>query len=173
MRPASRLARASGAPQTRDAECAQSRASSLVVGLRVAERKQVAAEPDGLVLSGSLRSLLSDGWVSCCVDYGLVSRLFPDAAMMCVGQGARMSTLQGVHHVSKRRVVSFVIGVALAFVGLLWFLQGAGTVHVRPILCVSNCKPVTQSTGWLIAGVIACMVGVAIAVTSARHLRRR
>jgi hypothetical protein len=83
-----------------------------------------------------------------------------------------MSALQGPHHVSKRRAVLIVIGVALALLGLLWFLQGAGAIHVRPILCVSNCKPVTKSTGWLIAGVIACMAGVAIAVTSARHLRR-
>lgn len=84
-----------------------------------------------------------------------------------------MSFLESPYHVSKRRVALVVIGVALALLGLLWLLQGAGAVHIRPVLCVSNCKPVTKSTGWLIAGVIACLAGVAIAVASARHLRRR
>ena len=84
-----------------------------------------------------------------------------------------MSALQSPHHVSKRWVVLLVVGVALALLGVLWFLQGAGAVHVRPILCVSNCKPVTKSVGWLIAGVVACMAGIAITSRSARHLRHR
>lgn len=82
-----------------------------------------------------------------------------------------MSVLHGRHHVSKRWVILLVVGVALAFLGVLWFLQGAGAVHVRPILCVSNCKPVEKSLGWLIAGVVACMAGIAITIASARHLR--
>jgi hypothetical protein len=105
--------------------------------------------------------------------YGSASPLFPDAPTIRVGQRARMAALQGRHHVSKRSVALIVIGVALTLLGLLWFLQGAGAVHIRPILCVSNCKPVTKSTGWLITGVVACIAGVAIAVRSARHLRRR
>jgi hypothetical protein len=40
-----------------------------------------------------------------------------------------------------------------------------------PILCVSNCKPIETSAGWLIAGVVACMAGIAITIASARHLR--
>jgi len=84
-----------------------------------------------------------------------------------------MSALQSPHHVSKRWAVLLVIGVALTLLGGLWFLQGAGVVHVRPILCVSNCKPVTKSAGWVIAGLVACMVGIAVATTSARHLRHR
>lgn len=83
-----------------------------------------------------------------------------------------MSTLQGPHHVAKWRVALIVIGVAFALVGLLWFLQGAGIVHVRPILCVSNCKPVAKSVGWLIAGMVACIAGVALALASARGLLR-
>ncbi|MBV9002679.1 MAG: hypothetical protein JO304_26730 [Solirubrobacterales bacterium] len=79
-----------------------------------------------------------------------------------------MSALQRPHRVSKRRVVLIVIGVALALLGLLWFLQGAGAVHIRPILCVSNCRPVARSTGWLIAGVIAGITGIVIVLTSAK-----
>jgi len=86
---------------------------------------------------------------------------------------APMSALQSPHHVSKRWAVLLVVGVVLALLGVLWFLQGAGVVHVRPILCVSNCKPVTKSVGWLIAGAVGCVAGIAIATASARHLRRR
>lgn len=64
-----------------------------------------------------------------------------------------------------------MLGVALALLGGLWFLQGAGAVHVRPILCATNCKPVEQSVGWLIAGAVACVAGIAITTTSAKHLR--
>ena len=105
-------------------------------------------------------------------SYGLGSWLFRDAVAACARQGGSMSALHGPHHASKRRVVLIVIGVAVVLLGLLWFLQGTGAVHVRPILCVSNCKPVTKSLGWLVAGVVACMAGIALAVTSARHLHR-
>lgn len=84
-----------------------------------------------------------------------------------------MSALRDPRHVSKWRLVLLVIGVALTLLGVLWFLQGAGVVHVRPILCVSNCKPVTKSVGWLIAGIVAGMVGVALARASASDLHRR
>lgn len=84
-----------------------------------------------------------------------------------------MSAVRRPHHVSKRWVTVLVVGVALALLGLLWFLQGAGVVHVRPILCVSDCKPVEKSVGWLIAGVVACMAGIAIMIASVRHLRHR
>jgi len=70
-----------------------------------------------------------------------------------------MSARQGPQQAWKRRVVLIVPGVALAALGLLWFLRGAGAVHMRPILCATNCKPVTKSTGWLIAGVIASPAG--------------
>ena len=66
-----------------------------------------------------------------------------------------------------------VVGVSLTALGVLWIVQGAGAVHVRPILCVSNCEPVEKSLGWLIAGVVAAIVGITVAATSARHLRHR
>jgi hypothetical protein len=83
-----------------------------------------------------------------------------------------MSTLPGPRHISKRHVALIVVGVILAFLGLLWLLQGAGIVHMRPILCVSNCKPVTKSIAWVVIGAIACVAGVAIARTGARHTHR-
>jgi hypothetical protein len=69
--------------------------------------------------------------------------------------------------------VLLVVGVVLALLGLLWFLQGAGVLHVRPILCVSNCKPVTKSAGWLVAGVVVSGAGIALAGAGAKRLRHR
>ena len=103
-------------------------------------------------------------------------RVLPSPRMRCwpvAGHSALMSALRSPHHVPKRWVILLVIGVALALLGLLWFLQGVGAVHVRPILCVSNCKPVEKSVGWLIAGVAACMAGITITTMSARHLHHR
>jgi len=42
---------------------------------------------------------------------------------------------------SFRGLARIVFGVALSLLGLLWLLQGADLVHMRPILCVANCKP--------------------------------
>ena len=67
-----------------------------------------------------------------------------------------------------------VAGVGAAALGLLWFLQGAGLVHLRPILCVSNCKPVAgTSLSWLVVGVIALMVGLALVAAGLRHVKRQ
>lgn len=53
-----------------------------------------------------------------------------------------------------RTITSLVARVALMLLGSLWLLQGAGLVHVRPISCVTNCRPVTSgSAGWLAAGI--------------------
>jgi len=65
------------------------------------------------------------------------------------------------------RSAKFILGLAAGLIaasfGVLWALQGAGLVHVRPILCVSNCKPVTEgSASWLSLGVIFMLLGIAI-----------
>ena len=67
-------------------------------------------------------------------------------------------------------VVVGVLGLGLTVLGGLWFLQGAGVVHMRPVLCVANCKPVTKSVGWMIAGSIAIVAGIAVARIGARRL---
>jgi hypothetical protein len=57
--------------------------------------------------------------------------------------------------------VTAIIGVGITLLGLLWFLQGADVVHVRPILCLVDCEPlVGGSAGWLFAGIIGMMAGV-------------
>jgi hypothetical protein len=83
-----------------------------------------------------------------------------------------MSTLPAQRHVSNWRVALALVGVIVAMLGLLWLLQGAGVVHMRPVFCVSNCKPVTKSVAWLVAGAITSVAGVVLASTSARHLHR-
>lgn len=70
-----------------------------------------------------------------------------------------------------RRLAPGLIGLVLAPLGLFWALQGAGLMHVRPILCFSHCTPVTKSATWLLVGVITCAVGSALAARSTRHLR--
>ena len=73
-----------------------------------------------------------------------------------------------------RTITSFVAGVVLMLLGLLWLLQGADLVHVRPILCVANCRSVTDgSVAWLAAGVIAFLIGLLLAAAGTRHLHRR
>jgi hypothetical protein len=70
---------------------------------------------------------------------------------------------------SWRNITLLLAGVVLTGLGGLWFLQGADVVHIRPILCAADCKPVTGgSAAWMIAGLIA-LAGIA---TGARHLHR-
>ena len=72
-----------------------------------------------------------------------------------------------------RILTLLVVGIALTGLGVLWLLQGVDAVHVRPILCISNCKPVTSGSGsWLAVGIVALIVGMAAAALSARHLHR-
>jgi hypothetical protein len=65
-------------------------------------------------------------------------------------------------------------GVAATLLGLLWLLQGADVVHVRPILCFADCKPLEGgSIGWMIAGAVVLLGGsLAIAVGVRRRGRR-
>jgi hypothetical protein len=73
---------------------------------------------------------------------------------------------------STRRISLVLGGVVAGGLGLLWSLQGGGAVHVRPILCVSNCKPVQEaSTPWLAVGVIALLIGLALVAAGFRHPR--
>lgn len=62
-----------------------------------------------------------------------------------------------------KAIVTTAAGVGIALLGLLWFLQGADVLHVRPILCVANCEPlVGGSTGWLMAGAVGMLVGILV-----------
>jgi hypothetical protein len=79
---------------------------------------------------------------------------------------------RGRRRTEMRRLVPGLIGVVLAPLGLLWTLQGAGVVQMRPILCVAHCEPVTRSDAWLLVGAVTCAAGVALAARGARRLRR-
>jgi hypothetical protein len=68
------------------------------------------------------------------------------------------------------RTVGVLIGAFVASLGLLWFLQGIAIIEMRPILCVANCEPVMGgSPVWTAAGVVAFIVGVGVALFSARR----
>ena len=68
----------------------------------------------------------------------------------------------------------FLFGAVSAPLGLLWFLQGADLVHIRPILCVANCQPLQGgSIGWMTAGVLLSIVGLAAVAAGIRRRRRR
>jgi hypothetical protein len=58
--------------------------------------------------------------------------------------------------------------------GLLWVLQGADLLHIRPILCVADCKPVEGgSVGWMTAGVLLLIGGLAVIRSGLRGRGRR
>ncbi|WP_067137171.1 hypothetical protein [Microtetraspora malaysiensis] len=60
-----------------------------------------------------------------------------------------------------RKAARIVGGTVLTLLGLLWTLQGADLVRIRPILCVAECRPVTGgSPVWLAIGVVAVVVGL-------------
>jgi hypothetical protein len=70
---------------------------------------------------------------------------------------------------SKRFILGLVLGLIAASLGALWSLQGAGALHVRPILCASNCQPVTGGSSlWLALGVIVLLSGLATIGASVR-----
>lgn len=51
----------------------------------------------------------------------------------------------------------------MSLLGLLWLLQGAGIVHIKPILCAANCEPIEgTSLLWQIIGTIVFLAGTTI-----------
>lgn len=69
----------------------------------------------------------------------------------------------------RKQLAGVLIGVLIALLGLLWFLQGAGVILLCPVLCITNCECVTGgSPFWVVAGAIAIMIGIGIVVVSVR-----
>ena len=64
-----------------------------------------------------------------------------------------------------RRAATILVGILLIPLGVLWILQGADVVRIRPLLCVADCQPITGgSPVWLVIGVVTFMVGLAVVV---------
>jgi len=75
----------------------------------------------------------------------------------------------------NRRVLSWIlVGVGATLLGSLWLLQGTGLLHVRPILCLADCKPLEgRSVGWMIAGAVAMLGGLRAIAAGFRRRGRR
>ena len=67
-----------------------------------------------------------------------------------------------------------LVGVIVATIGLLWFLQGAAVVRMCPVLCFTDCECVLGgSLFWEAVGAIVAIIGIGIVTVSARLPRRR
>ena len=64
---------------------------------------------------------------------------------------------------NKKFIPALSAGLIMTSLGVLWSLQGAAVIRIRPILCLSNCKPITEgSASWLGLGVVFMLLGIAI-----------
>jgi len=71
-----------------------------------------------------------------------------------------------------RALARILFGVALSLLGLLWLLQGADLVHIRPILCVANCTPLEGgSVVWMTAGALVLVAGLLLTASGVRRRR--
>ncbi len=69
-----------------------------------------------------------------------------------------------------KKIAGALIGAFIAFLGLLWFLQGTGILRIQPIACVSNCEEITGvSPFWAFAGAVVFIIGIGIIVLIVRH----
>ncbi len=66
-----------------------------------------------------------------------------------------------------------VLAVVFIALGALWALQGAGIVHIKPILCVANCTELQGASGqWLLMGIGAIAVGTALWYLARRRAKK-
>ena len=70
------------------------------------------------------------------------------------------------------RLLQVLAGVFMAL-GALWALQGAGIVHLKPILCVANCTELQGASGqWLLTGIGAIVAGMALWYIARRRSKK-
>ena len=70
----------------------------------------------------------------------------------------------------RKLLAAALVGVIMALLGLMWFLQGAGILLLCPVLCVMDCECVTGgSPFWEAAGPITSVIGIVIIIVSIRH----
>jgi hypothetical protein len=63
-------------------------------------------------------------------------------------------------------------GVLIAL-GALWSLQGAGVMHVKPILCVADCTELQGASGqWLATGIGAVATGLILWYLASRRAKK-
>jgi hypothetical protein len=61
---------------------------------------------------------------------------------------------------SIKRIALLSVGAVFLLLGILWFLQGVGLVHMQPILCFANCEPITgPQLLWTMIGLVAIGIG--------------
>jgi hypothetical protein len=78
-------------------------------------------------------------------------------------RAARLSPSTGGRAVKWHGTARVVVGMVLILLGLLWILQGADVVRIRPILCLANCQPITGGSPlWLAIGVVTSAVGLRV-----------
>ena len=66
-----------------------------------------------------------------------------------------------------------VVGVLAVLLGGLWLLQGLGIVHMKPVACVADCKPLDgPSMQWAIIGAIVVVCGLVAAFYGFRQRQR-
>jgi hypothetical protein len=70
------------------------------------------------------------------------------------------------------RILMTIVGLVALGLGGLWLLQGLDMVHLNPILCVADCKPIVGGSGvWAGIGAVTAAAGVAVLIFS-RRMRR-
>jgi hypothetical protein len=80
-----------------------------------------------------------------------------------IGDGIRSS-------MNGKQIAGALIGAFIAFLGLLWSLQGIGILQIRPILCVANCEEIVSgSPSWAVVGVTTFIIGIIILIMSVRR----
>lgn len=73
---------------------------------------------------------------------------------------------------TKATVVT-ILGVIVALLGLLWFVQGLGIVQIDPIVCVADCEPIIgRSVQWIVIGAIALFAGIVSVWIGLRRINR-
>ncbi len=70
------------------------------------------------------------------------------------------------------RLLQLFAVVLIAF-GVLWSLQGAGLVHLKPILCFADCTELQgPSRQWLVTGIAAITAGAGLWYLARQRARR-
>ena len=76
------------------------------------------------------------------------------------GKLAFVQTLDGL---AMKKFILVSIGMIGVSLGVLWFLQGADLIRIKPILCFADCAYVTGgSKFWEAIGALVFIVGILI-----------